>query len=62
MLEIRRSDIQHPERIALYLGYPIAMALVDAGSVAIGDKVEADVSGRRVEAEVVQLPFYKRAK
>ena len=45
-----------------YLGYPIAMALVDAGSVAIGDKVEADVRGRRVEAEVVQLPFYKRAK
>ena len=24
------------------------MALVDAGSVAIGDKVEADVRGRRV--------------
>ena len=46
MLEIRRSDIQ----------------LVDAGSVAVGDKVEADVRGRRVEAEVVQLPFYKRAK
>ena len=45
-----------------YLGYPIAMALVDAGSVAIGNKVEADVRGRRVEAEVVQLPFYKRAK
>ena len=45
-----------------YLGYPIAMALVDADSVEIGDTVEADVRGRRVEAEVVQLPFYKRAK
>ena len=45
-----------------YLGYPIAMALVDAGSVAIGDKVEADVRGRRVAAEVVALPFYKREK
>ncbi len=41
MLEIRRSDIQHPERIALYLGYPIAMALVDAGSVQLATKVES---------------------
>ena len=45
-----------------FLGYPIAMALVDAGSVEIGNKVEVDVRGRKVEAEVVALPFYKRAK
>ncbi len=45
-----------------YLGYPIAMALVENGSVEIGDKVEVEVRGRRVEAEVVALPFYKRAK
>lgn len=45
-----------------YLGYPIAMALVENGSVEIGDKVEAEVRGRRIEAEVVALPFYKRAK
>lgn len=45
-----------------YLGYPIAMALVEHGSVEIGDKVEVEVRGRRVEAEVVALPFYKRAK
>ena len=45
-----------------YLGYPIAMALVDADSVEIGDAVEADVRGRRVAAEVVALPFYKREK
>ena len=45
-----------------YLGYPIAMALVDADSVEIGDTVEADVRGRRVAAEVVALPFYKREK
>ncbi len=36
------------------------MALVDADSVEIGDTVEADVRGRRVAAEVVALPFYKR--
>ena len=45
-----------------YLGYPIAMALVKAGTVKTGDKVEVDVRGRSVEAEVVDLPFYKRQK
>jgi len=45
-----------------FLGYPIAMALVDAGIVEIGNKVEVDVRGRKVEAEVIALPFYKRAK
>lgn len=45
-----------------YLGYPIAMALVEEGSVQTGDKVEAEVRGRKVEAEVVALPFYKRAR
>ena len=45
-----------------FLGYPIAMALVDVGSVEVGDKVEVDVRGRKVEAEVIALPFYKRAK
>ena len=45
-----------------YLGYPIAMALVESGSLETGDKVEVEVRGRRIEAEVVALPFYKRAK
>lgn len=38
-----------------------AMALVTAGSVGIGGTVEVDVRGRRVAAEVVPLPFYKRS-
>lgn len=45
-----------------YLGYPIAMALVETGKVKTGDKVEVEVRGRTVEAEVVDLPFYKREK
>lgn len=45
-----------------YLGYPIAMALVDADKAEVGAQVEADVRGRRVAAEVVALPFYKRSK
>ena len=44
-----------------YLGGAYAMALVTAKSVNIGDKVEVDVRGRRIETEVVPLPFYKRA-
>lgn len=45
-----------------YLGYPVAMALVDAGRTEIGTKVSVQVRGRSVEAEVAALPFYKRAK
>ena len=45
-----------------YLGYPIAMALLDVDYAEIGTKVEADVRGRRIEAEVVALPFYKKGQ
>lgn len=47
---------------APHLGYPIALALLDAAYTEPGTQVEADVRGRRVAAEVVPLPFYKRAK
>lgn len=43
-----------------YLGYPVAMALVKKAYREAGTKVEVDVRGRRVEAEVVKLPFYKK--
>ena len=45
-----------------YLGCPVAMALVDADCTEPGTKVEAAVRGRRVEAQIVPLPFYKRSK
>ena len=45
---------------APFLKYPIAMALVDTHSVETGSQVEVDVRGRRIAAEVVTLPFYKR--
>ena len=45
-----------------YLGGAYAMALVDSRYTEIGTQVEADVRGRRVGAEIVPLPFYKRAK
>jgi aminomethyltransferase len=46
---------------APYLGYPIAMALVDADKTEVGTAVEVNVRGRRVAAEIVPLPFYKKA-
>lgn len=46
---------------APYLGFPIAMALVNAANAKVGTVLEADVRGRRVAAEVVPLPFYKKA-
>ena len=43
-----------------YVGYPASMAIVDIAYKAPGTHVEVDVRGRRVEAEVVRLPFYRK--
>lgn len=45
-----------------YLGYPAAMALIEKGAASEGDTVSAEVRGRRIDAEIVPLPFYKREK
>lgn len=45
-----------------YLGYPAAMALVDASYGEEGDLVSVEVRGRMVEAQIVPLPFYKRSR
>ncbi|CDM69918.1 Aminomethyltransferase [Clostridium bornimense] len=45
-----------------YLGYPIAMALIDIDYTEIGTKVDVLVRGRKIEAEVVKLPFYKKGE
>ena len=47
---------------APFLKYPIAMAMVSFDSAPVGSQVQIDVRGRRVTAEVVTLPFYKREK
>jgi len=44
-----------------YLGYPVAMALVSAAHTEPGTQVEVEVRGRKVAAEIVELPFYKKA-
>lgn len=43
-----------------YLGHAMAMALVDAACKEPGTPLSVDVRGRRVDAEVVKTPFYKR--
>ena len=43
-----------------FLKKPIGMAYLPAGATAPGTPFEIDVRGRRVRAQVVALPFYKR--
>jgi glycine cleavage system T protein (aminomethyltransferase) len=44
---------------SFFLGYPIALALVEVASFRVGDKVTVELRGREAEAEVVKLPFYR---
>ena len=44
---------------SFFLGYPIALAMVEARSLQVGDRVVVDVRGREASAEVVKLPFYR---
>lgn len=45
-----------------YLKAPVAMALLDKAYCEVGTAVEVEVRGRRIAAEVIPLPFYKRSK
>jgi aminomethyltransferase len=45
-----------------YLRQAMAMALVEAPGPGPGDEVEVEVRGRRIAAQVVPLPFYKRER
>lgn len=56
----RKVGISTSGTHAPHLGYPIAMALIDREYAVPGTVIEADVRGRRVSAEVVKLPFYKK--
>ena len=44
---------------SFFLGYPIALALVEAASFRVGDRAVVEVRGREAPAEVVKLPFYR---
>lgn len=44
---------------SFFLGYPIALAMVEAASCPIGSTVAVEVRGREAPADVVKLPFYR---
>ena len=58
-MRVKRLERQHLVLFSLF-GLSIAMALADIDSSSIGTELEVDVRGRRISAEIVQLPFYKR--
>lgn len=45
---------------APYLGYAIAAGIIDRKYSEVGTAVEIDVRGRRITAEIISLPFYKK--
>jgi aminomethyltransferase len=47
---------------APFLKKNIGLAYLPIEHTAIGTKFEVDVRGRRLNAEVVPTPFYKRSK
>jgi aminomethyltransferase len=44
---------------SFFLGYPVALAMVEARSLQVGDRAAVEVRGREAPAEVVKLPFYR---
>lgn len=44
------------------LGYPIAMALVNADKAEVGTTLQINIGSTTAEAQVVKLPFYKMSK
>ncbi len=45
-----------------FIGYAAAMAYIPTQDAILGNKVEIDVRGRLIEAEIVRLRFYRREK
>jgi aminomethyltransferase len=45
-----------------YLQKALAMALVDKKHSVLNTIVEVDIRGKRLKAEIIELPFYSRNK
>jgi len=59
MSEGRRVGAVTSGTHSFFLGYPIALAMVEAGTFRVGDRVVVEVRGREAPAEIVKLPFYR---
>jgi aminomethyltransferase len=57
----RRSGVVTSGTVSPTVGQAIAMAYVATGDAAPGTMLDVEVRGQRVPAEVVTLPFYRRA-
>jgi len=57
--EGRRAGVVTSGTHSFFLGYPIALAMVEVSSFRVGDKAAVEVRGRAAPAEVVKLPFYR---
>jgi aminomethyltransferase len=55
----KRTGVVTSGTHSFFLGYPIALAMVEAASFRVGDTVGVEVRGKEVPAEVVKLPFYR---
>ncbi len=58
-VEDRQAGLTTSGTFCPFLGIPVAMALLDIGYTGTGTAVQVEVRGRRIDAEVVPLPFYK---
>ncbi len=59
MSETRKVGVVTSGTHSFFLGYPIALAMVEAGTFRVGDRAAVEVRGREAPAEVVKLPFYR---
>jgi aminomethyltransferase len=59
LAEGRRVGVITSGTHSFFLGYPIALAMVEARSLQVGDRAAVEVRGRETPAEVVKLPFYR---
>jgi len=57
----RRTGVVTSGTVSPTVGQAIAMAYVATGDAAPGTMLDVEVRGQRVPAEVVTLPFYRRA-
>ncbi len=61
-LEDRQIGITTSGTHCPYLNHAVAMAMVKVPYSAVGTEVEVEVRGRKIAAEIVKLPFYKKGQ
>ncbi|HXM71632.1 MAG TPA: glycine cleavage system aminomethyltransferase GcvT [Candidatus Dormibacteraeota bacterium] len=55
----RRVGVVTSGTHSFFLGYPVALAMIEVPSFPVGEKIAVEVRGREAQAEVVNLPFYR---